>query len=82
MADYIRQLRTLLQIDKINNKSVFETPVLDESLFSSEVWTEIRTMPMAKFNALSAALNVFEHKISRMNSAALNEDFWHPGETD
>lgn len=82
MADYIRQLRTLLQVDKINNRSVFATPVLDESLFSSEVWNEIRTMPMVKFNALSAALNVFEHKIARMNSAALNEDFWHPGETD
>lgn len=82
MGDYIRQLRTILQVDKINNRQAFSSVNLDENLFTSKAWTEIRTMSMTKFNAISAALNVFEHKLARMNSAALNEDFWHPGETD
>lgn len=82
MTDYIRQLRTIFQVVRINDKPAFPHLDLDQNTFASEVWTTFRDMSTARYNAISAALNVFEHKLSRLNSAALNEDFWLPGEID
>lgn len=82
MTDYIRQLRTIFQVVRINGKPAFPHLDLNQDTFASEVWTTFRDMSTARYNAISAALNVFEHKLSRLNSAALNEDFWLPGEID
>lgn len=82
MTDYIRQLRTIFQVVSINGKPAFPHLDLNQDTFASEVWTTFRDMSTARYNAISAALNVFEHKLSRLNSAALNEDFWLPGEID
>lgn len=82
MTDYIRQLRTIFQVVRINGKPAFPQLDLNQDTFASEVWTTFRDMSTARYNAISAALNVFEHKLSRLNSAALNEDFWLPGEID
>lgn len=82
MTDYIRQLRTIFQVVRINGKPAFPQLDLNQDTFASEVWTTFRDMSTARYNAISAALNVFEHKLSRLNSAALNEDFWLPDEID
>lgn len=82
MPDYIRQLRTICQVVRINGKPAFPAIDINSETFVSEVWTAFRDMSTARYNAISAALNVFEHKLSRLNAAALNEDFWLPGEID
>lgn len=82
MPDYIRQLRTICQVVRINGKPAFPAIDINSETFVSEAWEEFRDMSTARYNAISAALNVFEHKLSRLNAAALNEDFWLPGEID
>lgn len=82
MPDYIRQLRTICQVVRINGKPAFPAININSETFVSEVWTAFRDMSTARYNAISAALNVFEHKLTRLNAAALNEDFWLPGEID
>ena len=82
MTDYIRQLRTIFQVVRINGKPAFPHVDLNQDTFASEVWATFRDMSTARYNAISAALNVFEHKLARLNSAALNEDFWLPDEID
>lgn len=34
------------------------------------------------YGLMVRALNVFQHKLTRLQEAAFNKDFWHPGETD
>lgn len=82
MPDYIRQLRTICQVVRINGKPAFPAIDINSETFVSEAWVAFRDMSTARYNAISAALNVFEHKLSRLNAAALNEDFWLPGEID
>ena len=82
MPDYIRQLRTICQVVRINGKPAFPAIDINSETFVSEAWVTLRDMSTARYNAISAALNVFEHKLSRLNAAALNEDFWLPGEID
>lgn len=82
MPDYIRQLRTICQVVRINGKPAFPAIDINSETFVSEAWVTFRDMSTARYNAISAALNVFEHKLSRLNAAALNEDFWLPGEID
>lgn len=87
MTDYVRQLRTALQLVKLNGKSpypaiVVSSDLTQDEIFNGPAWKFVRGLSTVKYNAIAAALNVFEHKVTRMNSAALNEDFWHPGETD
>lgn len=82
MPDYIRQLRTICQVVRINGKTAFPSIDINSETFVSEAWVTFRDMSTARYNAISAALNVFEHKLTRLNAAALNEDFWLPGEID
>ena len=91
MADHIQQMRVLLQVLSINkvpfdgHKPLRENTT-DEDMqmddFRNKSWHTIRNMNITKYNMLVQALNVFETKLARMNSASLNGDFWHPDETD
>lgn len=91
MSDHIQQMRVLLQVVSINkvpfngHKPLKENTT-DEDMqmedFRNASWHAIRNMNITKYNMLVQALNVFETKLARMNSASLNGDFWHPGETD
>lgn len=91
MADHIQQMRVLLQVLSINkvpfdgHKPLMENTT-DEDMqmedFRNKSWHTIRNMNITKYNMLVQALNVFETKLARMNSASLNGDFWHPDETD
>lgn len=91
MADHIQQMRVLLQVMSINkvpfdgHKPLRENTT-DEDMqmddFRNKSWHTIRNMNITKYNMLVQALNVFETKLARMNSASLNGDFWHPDETD
>jgi hypothetical protein len=39
-------------------------------------------IPSSLDSLYTKALNIFEHKLARLEEAAFNEDFWNPVERD
>lgn len=90
----LRSIRLPMQIVQLNNKKFntirFEyNPDADQKQFeldmeclskkSKEIMMRI---PSSLDSLYTKALNIFEHKLARLEEAAFNEDFWNPVERD
>ena len=85
-----QQIRVAMQTVKINGKDA--DPIYVEAnradqdneinKLISRVDARLSRMNAAKYGMLVRALNVFEHKLSKMNALAYTGNFWKPVETD
>ena len=90
----LRSIRLPMQIVQLNNKKFktirfeynpdatqeqFELDMEQLSKKSKEVMMRI---PSSLDSLYTKALNIFEHKLARLEEAAFNEDFWNPVERD
>lgn len=91
MLDYARQFMMAMQVVSINGKqepkiefvsgggSTQEEHIKDLATRGKE---KCDNYNMAKYNLLIKALNIFENKLARLNTAALKQDFWGPADAD
>lgn len=83
-----QQYRMAMQIISINNVDFgclrFNTPGnIDEDAEALIKKADfVYKLNTAKYNLLLRSLNVFQHKITRLNSATYNQDFWDPDGID
>lgn len=85
-----QQIRVAMQTVSINRKpfdTIYVTPdranrrrQIEQLL--SQVDSRLAKVDAAKFGFLVRALNVFEHKIAKLNSLAYTGDFWNPAGID
>ena len=86
----LREIRLPMQIVKINNKpfktiyfdynddvtdEVFEA---DKKALDASYKKTILPLPSMLQSLYLKALNIFEHKLARLEEAAFNSDFWNP----
>lgn len=89
LVHILKNLRLPMQIVSINNKKFdtirFEYKKVDKHQFEKDK-EELKTkydevvMPMTLItqSLCTKALNIFEHKLARLEEAAFNTDFWNP----
>lgn len=86
-----QQIRVAMQVVRINKKPVPYVSMesnrqadRDEEInqLIAKVDKRLNHMNAAKYGMLVRALNVFEHKLARMNALAYTGNFWKPVEID
>lgn len=85
-----QQIRIVMQVTRINNaaqdyihlEAKSEKQDRDEQInqLVHQVYSCMERMQTSKFGFLVRAVNVFEHKLAKMNSLAFNKTFWKPVE--
>lgn len=90
LMDYVRRYLMAMQITKLNgvptsylsfdSHNETRTEHLDTLAFEGKKIAD--NYNMAKYNLFVKAINIFENKLARLNTAASKLDFWEPGGTD
>jgi hypothetical protein len=86
----MQQIRVAMQVVKINDKAVPSVQLVparknqDSEIdqLIAKVDDILGRMNSGKYGMLVRALNVFEHKLARLNALAYTGNFWKPVETD
>lgn len=84
----LRRLRMPMQIQAVNGKP-FSSVMFEYTQDNSNIQEDIKALedksnavyykyPNALYSLLVKALNVFENKLTRLENAAFNQDFWKP----
>lgn len=85
-----QQIRVAMQIVRVNGKEVGYIEMFpDRENRAEQIKTLIKLtdarmqqLNTGKYGMFIRALNVFEHKLAKLNSLAYTGNFWNPGETD
>lgn len=90
LPGYAQQIRVAMQIVKVNNiaepyisvspdRNNYEMQV-DKLI--EDVDKRLKDVNVARYGLFVRALNVFEHKLAKLNELAYTANFWNPVETD
>lgn len=92
LPGFAQQIRIVMQTTRINNVPQefvqLEAEVKKEDrekqidYLIKQVYAKMEHMQTSKFGFLVRAVNVFEHKLAKMNTLAYNKTFWTPAEID
>lgn len=85
-----QQVRVAMQVTRINGKDASPIRLVPDRAnrdkeindLINAVDAKLSRMNAGKYGMLVRALNVFEHKLARMNALAYTGNFWKPVETD
>lgn len=88
LTDYARQYMMAMQVVSIGNKMIdylkYDSTQGSQADHVAHLAKEGKLLTdnysIAKYNLLIKALNVFENKLARLNTAALKQDFWDPAD--
>ncbi|MEG1543074.1 MAG: hypothetical protein RR382_00925 [Tannerellaceae bacterium] len=88
---YLQQYKVALQVTKINDKKTKYLEFsagskarikLDAGRLVNDSYKMCGNIDTARWNQITSCVNVFNHKISRLQAKALDKTFWSPVGTD